>query len=203
MMKAVAKYKKRQVDIPITCQRVIENMENNPVFLNPPAALAQLKTVLPEFRTSLVNAEGRDKHMVSIKNDKKAIVLALLQELAEYVTVTCNGDRTLILSSGFDATNANSSGSNLPPSAELVEVELGAAGVATTRAKNVTGAKAYVHQYCKEQPNTNTEWNRQFNELLYVRRTEFRQALLVPRCCHWQPRTKRLFAGCFQGHSIT
>ena len=157
-MKAVAKYKKRQVDIAIICQRVIENMENNPVFLNPPAALAELKTVLPDFRTALANAESRDKHMVSIKNDKKAIVLALLQELAEYVTVTCNGDRTLILSSGFDTTNASSSGSNLPPSVELLEVELGAAGVATTRAKNVIGVRAYVHQYAKEQPNTNTEW---------------------------------------------
>jgi hypothetical protein len=105
-----------------------------------------------------VNAEGRDKHMVSIKNDKKAIVLALLQELSEYVTVTCNGDRTLILSSGFDATNENSSSSNLAPSVELLEVVLGAAGVVTTRAKNVIGARAYVHQYTKEQPNTNTEW---------------------------------------------
>jgi len=158
MKKNVAKYKKRQVDITIICQRVIENMENNPVFPNPPAALAELKKVLPELQTALVNAEGRDKQMVSIKNDKKAIVLALLQELATYVTETCKGDRTLILSSGFDATNVTGNSSNLPPSIELLEVELSSPGVAITRAKNVTGAKAYVHQYTKEQPGLNTEW---------------------------------------------
>ena len=158
MKESVAKYKKRQVDIAIICQRVIDNMENNPVFPNPPAALAELKKELPELRTALANAEGRDKQMVSVKNDKKAIVLALLQELSEYVTVTCNGNRTMILSSGFDATNATSSGSNLPPSIELLEVDLGSPGEATTRAKNVTGAKAYVHQYTKEAPGLNTEW---------------------------------------------
>lgn len=158
MKRNVAKYKKRQVDITIICQRVIENMENNPVFPNPPAALADLKKELPELQKALVNAEGRDKQMVSIKNDKKAIALALLQELAAYVTETCKGDRTLILSSGFDVTNATSGDSNLPPSVELLLVELGSPGEATTRAKNVTGAKAYVHQYTKEQPGLNTEW---------------------------------------------
>lgn len=158
MKKIVAKYKKRQSDIAVVCQRVIDRMENNPVFPNPPAALADLKKLLPEFQTALANAEGRDKQMVSIKNDKKANMLAKLQELCDYVTVTSNGDRTLILSSGFDVTNATSSGSNLPPSIEMLDVELGPSGDATTRAKSVTGAKGYVHQYAKEQPSMNTEW---------------------------------------------
>jgi hypothetical protein len=91
----------RQNTLATTSQRVIEKMENNPVFPNPPAALDNLKKVLPEFQAALVKAKGRDKELVSIKNDKKAILLALLAELAEYVTSTCNGDRTLILSSGL------------------------------------------------------------------------------------------------------
>jgi hypothetical protein len=157
MKKVNAKYKKRQSDIGMICQRVIENMENNPVFPNPPAALAELKKVLPDFQNALVKAEGRDKQMVSIKNDKKAIVLAYLQELSEYVTVTCNGDRTLILSSGFDVAN-ETNGSYQTPSIEILEVELGASGEATTRAKNVSGIIAYVHQYTKEQPSISTEW---------------------------------------------
>jgi hypothetical protein len=63
----------------------------------------------------------------------------------------------MILSSGFDATREDN-GNKLPPSVELLEVELGQSGEATTRVKNVSGAKAYVHQYAKEQPNLNTEW---------------------------------------------
>ncbi|HEX6428618.1 MAG TPA: hypothetical protein VF008_13070 [Niastella sp.] len=158
MKQISAKYSKRESDLELTSQRVTEEMENNPDFQNPPAALAELKKVLPEFRTARVNAEGGDKKLVSIKNDKKAIVLALLLELAEYVTVISKGDRTLILSSGFDVSSDSRSGSNLPPSIEILEVELGPSGEATTRVKNVTGVKAYVHQYTTEPPGLNTVW---------------------------------------------
>lgn len=158
MKRIIAKYKKRESDLELTSQRVIEEMENNPDFTNPPEALAELKKVLPEFRAARVNAKSGDKKMVSIKNDKKAIVLALLQELGEYVTVTAKNDRTLILSSGFDATNESNSDSNLSPSIEKLEVALGQSGEATTRSKNVKGAKAYVHQYATAPPGVNTEW---------------------------------------------
>jgi hypothetical protein len=52
--------------------------------------------------TILSNAAGRDKTLVSIKNDKRAELRTLLAELADYVTSVCNGDRTMLLSSGFD-----------------------------------------------------------------------------------------------------
>ncbi|OQP42802.1 hypothetical protein A4H97_11620 [Niastella yeongjuensis] len=156
MSKSIAKYKKRQGDIAMICQRVIENMENNPAFPTPPAALTELKKLLPEYQAALVKAGSRDKQMVSVKNDKKVLVLAYLKELAEYVTVTCNGDRTLILSSGFDV--ANDARDYQTPAIEILEVEMGAAGEATTHAKNVSGILAYVHQYTKEQPGINTEW---------------------------------------------
>ena len=158
MKQITAKFLKRENDLPTTGQRVIEKMENNPNFSDPPPALAELKKILPEFSTDLVNARGRDKEMVSIKNDRKAKVLALLQEIADYVTVKSKGDRTMILNSGFEVTGDNGGSSKEPPSIEILEVELGPPGEATTRIKNVTGAKAYVHQYTKEPPGLNTEW---------------------------------------------
>jgi hypothetical protein len=158
MKRIKAKYTKRESELTTTVQRVIDNMENNPVFPNPPAALAELKKVQPEFQVARANAQGRDTKMVSIKNDKKAIVLASLDELADYVTATANGDRTLILSSGFNATNESNSDSNLPPSIEKLEVDLGPAGEATIRTRNVTGARAYIHQYTTESPGLNTVW---------------------------------------------
>jgi hypothetical protein len=152
-----ATFTKRQSELTDISNRVTEKMENNQAFPNPPAALAELKKILPEYQAALGRALGRDKEMVSIKNDKKAIVLTLLAELAEYVTVTSKSDRTVILSSGFDVTES-SKYSTLPPSIEILEVELGPPGEATVRVKNVTGAKAYVHQYTKELPGVNTEW---------------------------------------------
>jgi hypothetical protein len=157
MQQITAKYNKRENELATTSERVIQNMDNNPDFSDAPPALAELKKVLPEFRTARANAKGRDIKMVSIKNDKKAIVLDSLQQLADYVTEKCKGDKTMILSSGFNAPGEDS-GSKPPLSIGLLEVKLGESGEATTRAKIVTGAKAYVHQYTKEPPGVNTEW---------------------------------------------
>src|SRR5690242_13582355 len=95
MKKSIISYRNaRESNLVPTSQRVIEKMENNPVFPNPPAALEELKKALAEFQEALVKAKGRDKEMVSVKNDKKAILIALLAELSDYVTLTSKGDKT-------------------------------------------------------------------------------------------------------------
>jgi hypothetical protein len=155
MSQISSKYKQNEDELITTGDRLLNQLENNPDFPNPPAALAELKTELPEFRTARANAQGRDKKMVSIKNDKKVVILALVQVLHDFVTAISNGDRTLILSSGFDVTESRSS---QPPTIGKMEVVLGEAGEATTRVRNVTGVKAYVHQYATEAPGLNTIW---------------------------------------------
>ena len=156
MKPLTAKFSKRESDLVRISNRIIEEMTDNPDYPDPPAALAELKKEVPEFLEVHVNALSGDKKQVSIKNDKKAIILALLQVLADYVTAKSKGDRTLILSSGFDV--AAERGSNAAPAIEKLDVDLGQPGVATTRIKNVRGIKAYVHQYTKEQPSVLTEW---------------------------------------------
>jgi hypothetical protein len=158
MKPLAAKYSKHENDLEVKGDHVVETMENNPDFPDLPPAFAELKKEMPEFRASRRNAETGDKKQVSIKNDKKVRVQNLLQELAEYVTVKSNGDRTLILSSGFDVSNESRTKKNLPPSIEKLEVELGEAGVATIRTKDVTAVKAYIHQYTTEPPSINTVW---------------------------------------------
>lgn len=158
MNRIITNYKKRQDDLTITAHRVLDHMENNEDFPNPPPALAELKKVMPEFRQALANALSRDRVMVSIKDDKKLIVLTLLQELEDYVTATCNGNRTLMLSSGFDVTDEVGKSNNLPATIEKLEVKLGPPGEATTKVRNVTGARAYIHQYTSEPPTKQTVW---------------------------------------------
>jgi hypothetical protein len=83
-------------------------------------------------------------------------VLALLQEVADYVTATSKGDPALIFSSGFSASEAQSA----PPATaiEILDVQLGAPGEAIIRVKKSAGAIAYVHQYATELPGPNTVW---------------------------------------------
>lgn len=152
----ITEYKKGESELLAIGGCVLEKMENNELFLPPPPALAELKIILPEFHTALSNARGRDKEMIAIKNNKKVIVQELLQELAEYVTATCKGNKALMLSSGFDVINQRRS--NLKVTVEKLEVKLGLPGEATTRARNVTGARAFMHQYTTELPGPQTIW---------------------------------------------
>jgi hypothetical protein len=157
MNRITAKYKKHQSDIARTGERVVENMENNEDFPDPPAALEELKKVLPQFRQALVNALSRDKYSMAVKDELKEVVLGLLKELADYVTETCKGDRTKMLSSGFDVNSVNGN-NKLPPAIEKLEVELGPSGEAITRVRHITNAIAFVHQFTTEPPSFHTRW---------------------------------------------
>jgi len=151
------KYKrKRDDDLSTTNKRVVEKLDNNPIFPNPPEALAKLKKLVPEYDASLVNARGRDKEMVAIKKAKKKEAVALLIELDSYVTGVCNGDEAMLLSSGFDITGQTT----VQPMAaiEKLVVDLGPSGQVTLRIKRVRGARAYLHQYTTEPPNSETVW---------------------------------------------
>jgi hypothetical protein len=135
---------------------VIYKLENNPTFPNPPAALAVLKKVLPEYRIALADALSRDKEKVAIKDKKKELVVNLLNELADYVNAICKGNRILLLGSGFDITPEGKA--NLSPSIEKLEVLLSAPGEATARIKNAKGAIAFIFEYTTEPPGPNTIW---------------------------------------------
>ena len=136
--------------------RIVEKMDSNPTFINPPGALELIKKLLPDLQASVNKAKGRDMEMVAIKNNKRAALIVLLTELADYVTLTCNGDRALLLSSGFEISGEKSD----QPQAviEKLEVELGPPGEVTTRLKRVPGARAYIHQYSNDPQAPNTGW---------------------------------------------
>lgn len=150
-------YVNRQEDVALIGFRVAAKMENNEDFPDPPAALAALKKILPKYRQSLANALGRDMEMVAIKNKIKTTVTDLLQELVDYVTATSKGDKGIMLSSGFEVSKDTGNKGWLAK-IEILEVELGPSGEATTRVRNAKGARAYIHQYTTEPPNPKTIW---------------------------------------------
>jgi len=148
--------RERDSELATAGYEVVDGMENNPYYPDPPQELAELKKLLPEYHIAVVDAKGRDKVKVSIKKDMKKQVVALLLKLAAYVTATAKGDRTILLSSGFPISGETR---EQPGSViQKLEVELGTPGVLTTRVKRVKGARAYMHQYAMELPTSETVW---------------------------------------------
>src|SRR5581483_4384372 len=124
--------------------RVVTKTEGNPSFPNPPEALAKTKKLLPEFQTAVSYSGGRDMEKSAVKNDLRIELVSALDEVAEYVTGVSNGDRAMLLSSGFDL-NGEKSGVTLGAIQQLA-VNIDRVSEAVTSVKRVSGAKAYVHK---------------------------------------------------------
>lgn len=135
---------------------VTVKMTGNPVFPDPPAALGNLEKVLPEYRVAITNARGGDEEMRFIRKAKRAEVIALLSELVEYVTITCNGDPAKLVSSGFELNKAK--GTKAMSSIKELKVTIDRTGEAVTAVKKVAGAKAYIHQYAPDPLTGDNVW---------------------------------------------
>lgn len=142
--------------------RVVEKMENNPIFPDPPPALADTKKLLPELQSAVGNAKGRDVEAVARKNKLKAQLIALLALLADYVTAACKGDRLNLLSSGFPISGASST--QIDQVISPLEVTLGARGEASTSVKKLRAARVYMHQYTAEPPTPDTVWHNEISK---------------------------------------
>jgi hypothetical protein len=80
---------------------VLTMMTGNVSYLTPSPSLTVTTAALNGFSTALANAADGGLTLTSIKNDKRADLVALLRELANYVQSACNGDLTVLMSSGF------------------------------------------------------------------------------------------------------
>lgn len=80
---------------------IIIAMTGNTSYPSPAPTLLVIKTALDDFSTACANAADGGVTLTAIKNDKRAVLAALLRKLTGYVQLTCNGDLTVLLTSGF------------------------------------------------------------------------------------------------------
>lgn len=147
-------------DLVGSLHRIVGKMRNNPVFPNPPAVLDEIETDVPAFIKSITKASGGDEEFMSAKKDLRASILLKLGILAEYVTLTCSGDRTKLLSSGFELNRAR--GEKSLATIKELKVTAERTGEANTRVKKVAGAKAYIHQYTLDPLTEESVWVSKF-----------------------------------------
>jgi hypothetical protein len=140
--------------------RITGKTENNPVFPNLPPVFGEIKAELPLFISAMTKASGGDEEAMSGKKDLRASILIKLGILAEYVTLTCGGDRTKLLSSGFELNRAR--GEKSLSAIKELKVTAERTGTASTRVNKVAGAKAYIHQYTLEPLTDDSVWVSKF-----------------------------------------
>jgi hypothetical protein len=107
-------------------QTILISMTGNASYLAPDPTLAEIATELNDFTTALANAADGGLTLTSIKNDKRDALAAKLRALANYVQVTCNGDLTVLLSSGFPIQKPQRNPIGVLPAPVNLAVSLGA-----------------------------------------------------------------------------
>lgn len=132
--------------------RVLENMKNNASFPNPIPTVAEVENKAVDYRLALNVAGRSDRTLSSAKNDRKAELIGMLEKWDDYVTLTSNGDKTMLLSSGFDIAGLKTQSLELTP-IEQMDVEIGPTGQAIVKVKRVAGARLYAFQ-CTPDPIT-------------------------------------------------
>lgn len=149
--------RERDSELSAVVAHIVDEMTDNQNFPDPPPTLDLIGKLLPIYGKAVADARTRDKVAISHKKDLKLQVVGYLTELDAYVTRKCNGDRTMLLSSGFAISGEK--GESEAPTIGQLDVILGPPGIVTTRIKRVRGTRAYVHQYTTAPPTSVTTWH--------------------------------------------
>lgn len=134
------------------------NMGGNLNFLTPVPTLLAVKAATDALETAYNESRGRDKNKIQIMKLRRAEMLALIVQLGAYVQSTSNGDKEIILSSGFDVIQ---SGAPQPPVGQVMNVRLSngrTSGSIKVLFDKMPGAKAYVVEISTE-PLDESKWD--------------------------------------------
>jgi len=138
---------------------VKENMTGNAYFPTPDPSLEALSAALYAYDTALDQSQNGGVLATSIKNDKKNALILILKSLAYYVEVASGGDRTIIISSGFELNKVPSTIGPLPRVESLLVEPGDGCGSLRLTCDVMRKARAYLFQYTDAPVTAESIWH--------------------------------------------
>jgi hypothetical protein len=149
----------KEGDLSVRSKFIILSMTGNANFANPTPTIAAVTTAQQAYDNSLVAAVSGDSQKIKVKNDRKDALIALLVQLASYVTMVANDNRTIMGSSGFELNSQYSSSSTLGDIENVFVLTNNTPRTIFVSCDAVANAIAYVFGYTSdENPNSNSIW---------------------------------------------
>jgi len=101
---------------------ILEWMNTNPKYPTPSPTLTVVQTAFDAYKVATANAAQGGVENTAIRDARRAELVALLRQLANYVSATANGDLETLISSGFPIQKPNRTpiGPLPPPSAPVL-----------------------------------------------------------------------------------
>lgn len=137
---------------------VLEKMTGNISFPNPDPALAEVKAKNDLFTLAAAKAPQGGKQETANKNQLREELVSLLKRLVIYVELTCNGDETMLLSSGFDLHKKASPVGQLPMPEGLKATVGASRGSLVLSWDVVKNARVYELMYTEAPEGAETIW---------------------------------------------
>jgi len=137
---------------------IYNSMFTNPNFPTPTPDMPSLLVVLNAYIAALSNAQTRDRSSVALKNQARAALIANLKLLADYVTLTANGDVAILATSGFDLIKPKSPAPPITKPENLVVIMGKNSGELIVSVDKVANAISYAYQYNTSTPTGDSAW---------------------------------------------
>lgn len=133
------------------------SLQNNAYFPDPPP-LAALQDAISDFRVSLQDAGNGGREEIAEKNKKRQLLIDRLRKLADYVTMAADGDKTKLITSGFDIARNGNNRQTIGAPGESHVVNGTNSGDMVIKLKTVAGARGYSHEYTADPISESSQW---------------------------------------------
>jgi hypothetical protein len=84
-------------------QAIIDSMTGNAAYASPPITMAALQAAKDDFTAKLAAAQTGGVADTAAKENSRQVLLGMLRQLAAFVQMKCANDRSILLTSGFQA----------------------------------------------------------------------------------------------------
>jgi hypothetical protein len=145
-------------NLKVKSENVVIAMTNNQAFPQTTPTMAEFAVMQTNFATALEKAVNGDRILGALKNQAREVLLVGMNQLAGNVNFVANGDKAILLSSGFDLTSPGESVTFLDASI-LKMTDGNAPGELKFNWSKVEHAISYALEWTKEIPTANTIWH--------------------------------------------
>ena len=122
--------------------KVAKAFTEDPIFANAPFTGAELTALKKTFDDAIIKADKGGSLATALKNAARAALIDALNKDASFVDIQCDGDITILLSSGYEPVSTNRAQRILNPP-QVIAVENGQSGELRARIRADASAKAF------------------------------------------------------------
>ena len=147
------------VNLDLKAKAIKNALTDNPNFTNLVVSLPDFTALQEDFEEALAMVGSRDRIKIAFKNQSRLLLIQAMRQLAFDINSQANGDRTKLVSSGFDLPTVRESKPSITQPSEFKISDGLNQGELKFSCKKVHHAIIYLFEYTDEIPNEDTKWN--------------------------------------------